>query len=434
MTSPTAITRGWGAGLRRALLPPLLILASLAAGWGLIQAGLLIAAGFGAKAGSGTARYEDVMLISKPAAVFDRVRGYRRVPGPVRAARIMRDELIYDGTVTPNNAGFLSARDYTYRKASSATVRLIVFGDSFSAAGFMGIPWPDRVHEALRRDGTEAPPVELYSFSLDGAGIANWHSIFFNEIVPNYDFDGVIIADYADDLSRAFSLLHFDGDKAYEARFPTQPADDADFFANYFPRMPRHPIKVIADAEMDRMIADLGGPWRWPGFALRAPALLEARWRVLVAQRQALARLAATATLVDRPELYSMAEMEQSYGARQFGFLLEMLAYCRARDIPVVLASIPTRDGARNVAATSGGAETAHEREVKSLAHHLKTLHFDGYRPFSVVAPEDVDRIYWLKYDGHWNQAGSDLFAAAMAPYLRQNIQVFQRAAPRPTP
>ena len=405
----------------------LLVVASLLVGYGLVEAALLVTAGFGAKSAGGIARYEDVYVSSRPVAVFDRITGYRRLPGPVRIVRIMRDELVYDHTFTPNNAGYISARDYAFQKPSPETRRLIVFGDSFTAEEFNQVAWPDRVQDELKRGPAPASNLELYSFAVNGAGLANWRSIFFNDVVPHYQFDGVIIADYADDLSRTFSILHYDNqNRAWMARFPTQPESDADFFANYLPRMPRHPVEVASNAEIDRMIADLHGAWRWPGLHLRAPAILEARWQTMQAERGALKRLAATASLVDRPELYTMAEMEKSYGAQQFGFLLEMVAYCRAHNIPVVLASIPTRDGARNVAASKGATETAHEREIKSLAVHLGTLHFDGYHPFSVVAPEDIDRIYWLKYDGHWNQAGSDLFAAAMVTFLRQHAKQFE--------
>ena len=63
------------------------------------------------------------------------------------------------------------------------------------------------------------------------------------------------------------------------------------------------------------------------------------------------------------------------------------------------------------------------------LAEALSALHMRTDGALALVSGRslaDIDRIYWLKGDPHWNQAGSDLFAAAMAAYLREHIARFQ--------
>src|SRR3954468_24747471 len=75
----------------------LLSAAALLLAFAMLEGGLLVWSGFNGttKAGTGIYRYEDFYVSSRPIAVFDRVSGYRRLPGPVRIARIMRDELVF---------------------------------------------------------------------------------------------------------------------------------------------------------------------------------------------------------------------------------------------------------------------------------------------------------------------------------------------------
>jgi hypothetical protein len=414
---------------RSAIGAGLLVLASLIVGAVLIEGALLVSAGFGAGHKAGVFRFPSLYVSNRPIAEFDRIMGYRRLPGPTRIVEIMQDQLVFDHTFTPNNRGYISARDYSYRKSSPDVTRLIVFGDSFTAAEFNDVPWPDRVQDALHRAGGPGASLELYSFAVNGAGLGNWHSIFFDDVIPHYEFDAVVIASFGDDLARAYSILHYVGNTAYTGRFPTRPADDADFQANYLPHLSLHPVEVASDAEIDRRIASLRGPWHWPGFKERAVPLVRDRWQRFTAQRTAIDRLKATAELVDANSTIPLSEMEQTYGAAQFGLLLQMIAYCHEHNIPVVLVSIPTREGAHNIAASRGANQTVQEREIKSLAQELHTLHYDGYRPFSVVPSEDIDRLYWLTLDGHWNQRGSDLFAAAFTTYLQQHAHELRGGA-----
>lgn len=397
-----------------------LVWASVAVGYVMVEAVFFVRAGyFESPAGSESLyRHEDLYVSSKPLAVFDSISGYKRFIRPVRIARIVKDEFVFDQTFTPNNAGYISSRDYTHKKTAPDIKRIIVFGDSFTAAEFNPVPWPDRVQEMLENHSGPAKDIELYSFAVNGAGLFNWHSIFFNDVIPNYEFDAVLVASFGDDLARPFSILHYDGPTAYIGRFPTRPKSDADFFENYFSRMDRHRVEVASDAEIDQMLADLNKSWQWPGIKVRVIPYLKSQWRRRQALQDALDYLASAGSLSDGEELYPVDEIERTYGVQQINLLREMIDYCHEKDIPVILASVPTRTGARNVALEGGVQKTIHEQEIESLAHHLGTMHFDGYAPFAVVEPEDIDQLYWLKNDGHWNQAGSDLFALGIEKFL----------------
>ncbi|MDX2223546.1 MAG: hypothetical protein SFV21_12400 [Rhodospirillaceae bacterium] len=390
------------------VLNALLIAVSLALAWAAIEGVLAWRAGFsqGESAG-GLYRYEDLYVSSQPIAVFDRVSGYRRTPGPTRIVRIVRDQVVFDQTFTPNNAGYISARDYA-RAKPPGTTRIIVLGDSFTAAEFNPVPWPDRVHGALK--GRTAQPVEIYSFAINGAGLGNWHSVFFDDILPHYQFDALVIATYVDNLARGFSYLHYDGPKAWIGYFPTRARSDEDFFTNYLPKMSPHRVSVADTAEIDAIIAGLARPWQWPGLEVRLPALIAAAIDRGAPVRAFAPPAAVTGTLP------SVGEIETRYGAVQFALFREIMDAARDRCIPTVLAPIPGRDGAK--AAARGDGETPHQLETRALAAEFKAAYVDGYAAFTGVAEADIDRIYWLKYDGHWTQAGSDRFADLMSDYL----------------
>ena len=53
-----------------------------------------------------------------------------------------------------------------------------------------------------------------------------------------------------------------------------------------------------------------------------------------------------------------------------------------------------------------------------------------GAAPFASVDAEHIDRRYWLKYDGHWNQAGSEIFAGAMTKFLLAHQGELDKPAP----
>jgi len=377
------------------------------------EAALFVHAGYKGGGTSGIYQYEDLYVSSRPISVFDRISGYRRPSEPTRIVRIVRDELVFDQTFTPNNAGYITSRDFTHRKGDPATKRIIVLGDSFTAAEFNPVPWPDRVHDALK--GRTDQPMELYSFAVNGGGLGNWSTIFSDDIVPNYAFDALLIATYGDDLARGFSYLHYDGPRAYIGYFPTRASSDEDFFTNYLPKMARHKVLVASNEEIDGMIASLGAPWHWPGMTVRTVPLAAAQWKKMRPHMSPVVMVSPVRPAGSANDM-GILDIEARYGETQFGLLRRMMEYCAANGIPVIFASVPGSDGAQAVA--RGMGETHHQRETRALAEYFGALYFDGYAPFAALPPESIDPVYWLKYDRHWNQKGSDVFASAITDFL----------------
>lgn len=389
----------------------LLAAAALLLAYGIGESALYVLAGFDRDAARGTLyRIEDLYVSNRPIAVFDQISGYRRTPGPTRIVRIVHDTVAFDHVFTPNNAGYISSRDYA-PTPPPGTARLIVLGDSFTAAEFNQRPWPDVVNESLL---SRAPnPVELYSFAVNGAGLGNWHSIFFDDIVPHYAFDTLVIAIFGDDLGRGYSYLHYDGNQPYIGYFQTRAASAEDFFANYMPRMRRHNAEVRTDAEIDALERGLRPAWQRPALKLRMPDLAARGMAALTRPRREDAAIPLRPPAEGKIDLDAV---EARYGAEAFARFREIMTYCRDHGIPVVLAAVPGRGDAK--AAAQGLPETQNQKEVRVLAEAFGAGYMDGHAPFTRVPAEDIDRRYWLTYDAHWNQAGSDLFSAAMTDYL----------------
>lgn len=388
--------------------------------YGVGEGALYVLVMFDRDAARGTLyRVEDAYVSNRPIAVFDQVSGYRRTPGPTRIARIVHDTVVFDRVFTPNNTGYISARDYAHDTPPD-TARMVVLGDSFTAAEFNDKPWPDAVNDALR--GRTASPVELYSFAVNGAGLGNWHNIFFNDIVPHYAFDTLVIAIFGDDLLRGYSYLHYDGPEPYIGYFPTRAESPEDFFANYFPRMQRHTAQVLTDDEIDALEHGERPAWRRPALKLRLPEMAR---RGMAALRQPRRQDTAVATPPPLEGDVTLAALEARYGPEASARFREIMTYCRDHGIPVLLVAIPGREDA--TAAAEGKPDTANQKEVRTLAEAYGASYLDGHTAFAGIPPGDVDLRYWLKYDAHWNQAGSDRFAAAMTDFLLAHPELVTR-------
>ena len=143
-------------------------------------------------------------LISEKLFEGDDIRGYKLVApeNKCRNFKLTYNTVEYDVVININNSGVNSHFDYSYTKPDSIK-RYIVFGDSFSAGLFMDTSWVDKIHADLKQKNV---PIELYNFSIDGGGIMNWYSTLCNEIIPNYQFDGIILMSYLDNLRKRMGL------------------------------------------------------------------------------------------------------------------------------------------------------------------------------------------------------------------------------------
>ena len=131
--------------------------------------------------------------------------GMRISSVPRRQARITGNTVEWIGTRKGNNWGYSDKDDFVMEK-NPGTLRIAVFGDSFTDAQYLDISWPDKVEEIA---GESDRNLELYNFAFNGAGLGNWwYSLRFDIHSRDWDFDAFVFAVASSDLYRG---LEYDG-------------------------------------------------------------------------------------------------------------------------------------------------------------------------------------------------------------------------------
>ena len=163
-----------------------------------------------------------------------------------RIVRYANGELQYDNIFSTNNKGFASDLDFKFKK-KDGTLRFLVFGASYSFGSFLKTNWPNRLQQKLDEEGID---IEFYNFSLDGSGNLNTYRLFFEMIVPNYEFDGVIIASFL--LTNYFAAGKSDDKNYYFYRFTDFP-DSSEEFKQEFERKSFTTYKVLSSKQLDNL-------------------------------------------------------------------------------------------------------------------------------------------------------------------------------------
>ena len=351
----------------------------------------------------------DFGLISKPMARFKKETGFEWTTGQARAVRVAASNIAYDNVFSINNAGYHSLRHYHPEKRDGV-YRIVVLGDSMTNEIHQD-PWPDRANDLLGK------PYEVYAFGVDGGGAVNWHHVFFNDVVPQYEFDALVIAAFASDLGRAYSVFHSTQDHLYFGRFAKAPRSEEDFVDAYLPRMV--PVAdVVADEKLAEIVDRVAGrdhsfkPLRWDFYMTRYLSGRISRFRREMTSGNRAASPPVASPRKDPLEKHSPANL------RMVG---EIVEHCLAAGKPVVFSAIPDYNGL--VAFLAEGRQSLIQREVEALAERFGvTLLFDGFELFRGIDPQAVREEYWLRYDHHWGQKASDLYADGFARFISQRL------------
>lgn len=358
--------------------------------------------------------YPSFNAFNKSCASYNPLVGYKWKPSErCRMVRVDAGEVLYDNKFSTNNMGYISKYNYSNSKKDTAVKRFMVLGDSFTSGEFIETPWPDKIQELLNKDSINN--VEIYSFGVNGGGLANWCAVFFNEIVPIYEFDGVIIADFKDDLFRDYMVFHMDGEFAYTGYLNELPDSNSsmdDRIKNNFSKT----FYILDDSIIDEMIRNRN---ELSFFHPTIPSL-----HVVTRISQAISsyyyqhfvesKVIANST--------SMEEWMNLYYGKKLDRLDQIIHHCRKKNKQIILASIPTKQGAsRTDFENRGMTKTIHQLELEFIAGKHGIPYFDSYPDFQQLSDSAKD-AHWLKYDGHWNQKGADLFANKFHNYFLREI------------
>ncbi|MCB9233908.1 MAG: hypothetical protein H6581_19785 [Bacteroidia bacterium] len=353
---------------------------------------------------------------SYPIAEFDSIHGYHWLDWDADVIKYVNGETVFYQVVRPNNKNWISKIDYYLRKKDGPTIfdedtthqRWMVFGDSFTGSEFLSETWVDQANAQLRALHRGNHPPELYNFGLDGGGLWNWHSTFFGDVVPNYEFDGIVLAVYGNDFDRDFAIMHHTDSVAWFKYFDSKPTSQKDFQENYLPKMdwsaPVGPSGIIHGKKRSLPRLDLY-------FLMRLHDALD---RIQLKQRQKKYQQKYLDSKSDKLETYAEANFVERYGQNKWDLLSQMIEHCQAHGKEVIFASIPDEQGLHF---NKRGDFTVVQGELAWLAQHFNARYFDGYEVFADIPDEELNQFY-LKYDPHWNEKGATKFGQAMARFL----------------
>lgn len=354
----------------------------------------------------------NISVFDKPCAVFDPALGYRWVGTMARNTRILYGKVVADTKFAINQQGFISRQNYSNKKVFPFAKRYIVFGDSFTAATNLHTSWPDRT-TTLRSEKMKQP-CEFYSFAVSGGGLANWHAIFFKNIVPHFEFDGLILAVYGNDLSRNFSILDMDATGGYFGRFAAQPSGLLDYKTNYSPHMKKI-FRIMSNREIDKLAASPYKIKRWT-FAPPNAYALGKIWDSLSVRINMITGEVPFGYLKSSKSL-AFTDIAISLGEEKAAMLDEILTWCRQNKKEVLLIYIPSLQDLLLKTVNTRWVSIIFS-EIAGIAEHYKVPYYDGSLAFDGLSQTEL-RKHWLLYDGHWNQAGSDRFASALGEFLK---------------
>lgn len=332
---------------------------------------------------------------------FDPRIGYRMSSVPARYGAVVSDgRLQAMGTLVGNNYGLPDRRDFQPRRNDPSVFRVAVLGDSFTASQFTQRSWLQVFEDSLNRSLPDS--FELLNFSVDGGGLANWHSILKNIMVKDsFDIDAVIYAVLGDDMSRKFHYRHEylageEGNRSpmrsvgvgyhdnwHESSYPQSIEEAGMWFSDGW--------LVLTSEEIDAIES---GKWK-----------MAVPWRAYFLSEMVNGAYDLAQVLVS----HAKAEDEQYPDTNRQQILLYMRQIHGDLNVPVLCFNLP------------GSVEQ--QKETEEFAQILGCDYLKEQHP---VSDTDID---WdslsIEGDGHWTQAGADFFArnnhGVLANWLEMN-------------
>ncbi len=355
----------------------------------------------------------------KPYAHFDSTSGYKYSGHLPHLTNIHDGRIVYDHAMPVNNNGYCSIYDYSYKKKTGCQ-RWMVFGDSYTAGEITDTTWVDLFQKGLNRDS-----IEFYNFGLEGAGISNWHSIFFKEVVPQYEFDGVVLAVFGDlrstsyDLTRDFIIKHSFVDYSGLNFFPTLPETFNRFEEEYkeqlfyessiysADRIEGYRAKLISPEKQDFCFKLFPPKWYFSKYLSDAFQFIRKynSFQKKYASKDLDANVlnGSYKAEVDYTKLFGKEKMQKT---------IDILNYCRDHNKKIYLISIPSYNIVKQDSLYYHN--NLYNRHLKQLTEQYHCGFFDGYELYDSI-PRDHRDKFILYHDSHWNRKGIDLFVKILS-------------------
>lgn len=345
----------------------------------------------------------DTVIYNKSPLYVNHISGFKYFPGEIRCARVLNGKLLFDNTFSVNNKGYVSDIDFEFQK-DPKTYRFIVLGDSFTAGEYIQMAWPSRLNTY---DFGDSVRYEFYSFALGGSGFAKWCNQFLYEIIPDYEFDAVIIASFGDDFKR--DMLYGDCKNGKVMYYKSNTLlDSVSLNADKINWVEAAQYNCNSDL-LIRNSLPIGLPLQ--------NVIYEFLNQFEISKKNLeYYQLISTKKDVNSVS-YCGNDFINRYGQQKFDYLSEVLTYCLQNKKPVVIASVPSLE----LIELSRHEEFVLNKELEFIADTFNLQFFNSYPYFSKLEQDKLESMF-IKNDSHWNQRGSDYFADALYVFLKDSV------------
>lgn len=409
----------------------LLVVVSLAVGYGLIEIGyrayLYYTLAIDAKYG--------VMTVDAPSIGFSGVPG--TVIGPYKVNSTVHrkvydadDNVVLENHYRVNNLGWISGSDYT-REKPDGEYRIAVIGDSLTGNMTSNLPWTDVLQRRLNADPDLVKALGVQRIAVLNLGVAGASMEFMANplavIARRFSPDMLVVNYITEDLPRRHNGALDTLDKMPPE--PPAPVNEVQSETPYI-TVPSVTIRGVAIP-----LTCASGPptlsnpdcrpstfWSVPRGkdvtaaevrALKQAVAREALWQRIVLSTKPLALLEAIgrANAQSAPTAHSQdsgADIE--LGLRALGFISRLHS-------KVIVTHNPLQwhlDRTNRPAAMEPFIEQA-----RAAGHDV--VQMEDHLPVSLGAAEWA-RWYMLPYDGHWSDYGGEVYGKAMYELLRARL------------
>lgn len=363
-----------------------------------------------------------------PIVKYDSLCGYKPVPGVYRHISIINGQVEFDHNRVANEQGWYSKRNYTKRKGDKK--RYIVLGDSYSGGMAISETWVDMVNDLSIQSGNDS--IELYNFSLEGAGLVNWYRIFYYEIIPNYEFDGVIFAsssekDGVPDLDRQFIVANSFSDISCMAVIDLREDSIPHNFesVDYIPMSP-----ICSGAQLDEIKDryERGAVFGTLHFYPPDLYFIKSINNVFSVGNKLLEMGKKMDKYQKKQERYEMLvdrPYQQSYFVNYYSnleLLYSMWEYGKKNNKELIWVTIPDYEHALEFI---NDKDVIYRKEAEFMAKEYEIAWFDGYQLFMGKDEAFVKKSYY-EFDKHWNASTAKIFAEHFYLFLSNDKRLIR--------
>ncbi len=314
---------------------------------------------------------------------FDPISGYRISNTPTPLAQFADNKLVYVSEWRGNQQGFQDSKDFTAKPTDKNTYRIAIMGDSYTAAPYLKVNWPERCEMLANEEGVN---LEFMNFAVDGSGIANWWSIVTRLLEPEgYQIDALLFAVFDDNLERSFffSQCHkgytwcgYDpipyGLKWDVSNWPTTPKEAM--------RSSYRDAALVSQERFDR-------------------ALQEKRFLPVRPYFAKYMRTTMQFVILLYRLLWEQPEQNQELKSMMWE---QMAKFASDRGVKVYVFRVPHQG-------TLSYPES--NAQIEDFSIRLGADYYDGVKAFPEGKSHEEYSDYFLYKDPHWCQLGSDKFA-----------------------